>query len=256
MITLDDLALIRPAIVQLVIDKVTPTLNAILAKIKEDNPEWVWSRSTLYRSMGTIGFKYNSGRFNYYDRVREKTDDTKPATSNMKKTELIDWLMKREGVDENKVLLPYTDLEQLKQNQLWTLCQYNKPSKQYKIMEWINDWNSARGTDIVVNILPVAHPQLNPIELVWSWIKSHVASANHEFHMGKIQQLTLQLVNQIDQIDQTWWSQACEKSHKHAEGYIVADEIIMGSVEDESNSDGDEEDYCFDEDLYTGGWGT
>jgi hypothetical protein len=34
------------------------------------------------------------------------------------------------------------------------------------------------GTDIQILFLPVAHPQLNPIEIIWSRIKTFVASRN------------------------------------------------------------------------------
>ena len=44
----DDIALIRPALVSLVNEKQPVTLDSLLQRIKNDNPNWKWSRVTLY----------------------------------------------------------------------------------------------------------------------------------------------------------------------------------------------------------------
>ena len=58
---------------------------------------------------------------------------------------------------------------------IWSICQQNKPPKKFKIFEQIAKWNENHlNTDIQVNILSVAHPQLNPIEMLWNWLKTDV----------------------------------------------------------------------------------
>jgi transposase len=39
-------------------------------------------------------------------------------------------------------------------------------------------------------MLPIAHPQLNPVELIWNWIKVYVKSNNHDFSMRSVEKLT------------------------------------------------------------------
>ena len=70
-ISRDDEAKIRPALISLVQDKVTPNLDNLLQRLKAREGGWEFSRSTLYTALLRIGFKFNSKRSNYYDRLRE-----------------------------------------------------------------------------------------------------------------------------------------------------------------------------------------
>jgi transposase len=42
-------------------------------------------------------------------------------------------------------------------------------------------------TDIKVNILPIARPQLSPIELIWNWTKVYVKSNKHDFSKRSVE---------------------------------------------------------------------
>jgi len=64
------------------------------------------------------------------------------------------------------------------------------PWPQYLAQKWINDFNAAHGTDIKFLLLPVAHPILNPIELMWSHLKRHVRQHNRDFTMESIENHT------------------------------------------------------------------
>ena len=102
----------------------------------------------------------------------------------------------------------------------------------------ISDTIKYLNTDIVVNLLPVAHPQLNPIEMLWNWIKTYVKTNNHEFSMPAIKRLTDE---RIEQLGQEYWTKACDKSHAFAIASFEADAMLLGDDEDvedvESNDD-------------------
>jgi hypothetical protein len=70
---------------------------------------------------------------------------------------------------------------------LWALRQIHRSANRFKGFYWIADWNSSHGTDIRINILQVAHPQLNPVELIWNWIKVYYKSNNHDFSMPTVE---------------------------------------------------------------------
>ena len=70
----DDIALIRPALVSLVIEKQPVTLDSLLQRIKNDNPNWKWSRVTLYRALrDRCGIVFTTRRVDkrYYEKLHE-----------------------------------------------------------------------------------------------------------------------------------------------------------------------------------------
>ena len=71
----EDVAKIRPVVVELVLAKQPVTLDRILAKLKEDPVGWAWSRSTLYRAMLRLGFSFSRRKHGYYERLREDEEN-------------------------------------------------------------------------------------------------------------------------------------------------------------------------------------
>ena len=122
------------------------------------------------------------------------TDDSKPATGNMKRLELIDWIVKYGVKDENSTL--YTadrfnnDMRSVLlndtviQKQGWqktdilTLGKSVQLPKKYVAQQIIDEYNLENEADIKLLILPVTHPILNPIEMMWGQIKFHVRTNN------------------------------------------------------------------------------
>jgi len=98
------------------------------------------------------------------------------------------------------------------------------PPKRYKVFDWIADWNSSYETDIRINILPIAHPQLNLIEQIWNWTKDYVKSNNHDISMRSVEKL-------IAEIDREWWRKACQGSHEFALGYQEVNEMDRMKME-------------------------
>jgi hypothetical protein len=70
-VPLEDVALIRPAINKMIINRIPRRLDTILANIKIDNPIWKWSRSALYEAMKSIGITFRTRRHWHYEVMRE-----------------------------------------------------------------------------------------------------------------------------------------------------------------------------------------
>lgn len=370
----EDTALIRPAIVALVREKVTPTLDILLKKLHDDYPEWKWSRSSLYNALHRIGFSFNSKRYGYYDRLRENpdnialrdgylqqlftyevenrqilfmdeswinknavpsncwtdgtretvdavpngkgprwimigcggrdgwiqqsfvmwtgksmhedyhtdmnaavfedwlktrvlpnvdsravivmdrapyhtvlTEESKGAQASWSRIQMAEWLVQRgwkhpvdghvvtmQEIVENQCLLPGNDgnftIHKYSKTFLYAECQAMKPPKKFKIYDWLDKWNGDHATDIKVLFLPVAHPQLNPIEMMWSWLKEHVKKNNHDFKMSTVKGLVLA---RQQQLNAEWWGKACSHASKFAMEYVEADEQLIAAEENE-----------------------
>lgn len=68
----EEMKLIRPVIVSLILQKNVPTVESINNVLKEQNKDWNHSDMTLNRAMHKLGFKFNSHRSNYYDHLHEE----------------------------------------------------------------------------------------------------------------------------------------------------------------------------------------
>ena len=62
--------LIRPALLALFTDKVTPTVSRLLMRLKDENPEWSHGRTSVYRALIRLGFTFDLRSQRYYDRIR------------------------------------------------------------------------------------------------------------------------------------------------------------------------------------------
>ena len=50
---------------------------------------------------------------------------------------------------------------------------------------------------IKILFLPVAHPELNPIEMFWACVKRAVASRNMQFRLNAVEKLTREQINLV-----------------------------------------------------------
>ena len=382
-----DAAVIRPALVSLIIEKKPVHLDSLLSRLKLDNPEWIWSRATLHRALQQrCGITFVKRQDMRYTRMREDpvnmqrrawylkyffdyteqgrpfvfmdeswlnknmvpsfcwsdgtvdselnvpsgkgerwimigagskdgwiqpsikmwkgkvlsedyhtemngdvfehwmkqhllpyvagnscividrapyhtmlTDDSKPAAKNMKREELIDWLIAHGAKDEDGELLSKEHLlsdemiiigpsgRQRKQKGwtkqlLYALAASLTPKPHYLAQEWVDTFNTMNGTDIRLLLLPVAHPVLNPIELMWGQIKRYVRDNNCDFTMSHIRELAEQ---KIQEQDSRAWNASFQHTWKYATQQWQADEMLLedeeGSADDEE-SHGDQDD--------------
>ena len=66
------------------------------------------------------------------------------------------------------------------------LARENKPNPKFIVQE------IAKKYGVEILILPVAHPELNPIEMVWSEIKRKCAQKNLNFKLKEVEQIARQ----------------------------------------------------------------
>ena len=64
------------------------------------------------------------------------------------------------------------ELMALTRVELANFCKQNKPKPKYMISKIAEKYN------VKILFLPVAHPELNPIELVWSMLKKYIKEKN------------------------------------------------------------------------------
>ncbi len=162
----------------------------------------------------------------------EVTEESKRPSFNLTKAELLTYYLRNNRRRSNTL---FNTLMSLKKTAIFWLCQTTIPPKKFKIFEWIKEWNALNKTDIKVNFLPIAHPQLNPIELIWSQIKSYVKDNNHDFNMKTIEMLTRQ---KQAMLNSEAWIKVCDRADEFAKSYEEADETdLPDAAEAVSGSD-------------------
>ena len=103
-----------------------------------------------------------------------------------------------------------------------------KPAPQFLVQKWVDSYNSANGTDVKVLFLPVAHPQLNPIETMWSLIKQFVRQHNRLYDMHAIWRLAAE---RRDSLDAAAWAALYGHMRKYAIDQWEADELLLKQEE-------------------------
>ncbi len=63
------------------------------------------------------------------------------------------------------------------------------PPPKYKVQQ-LADKFSLPNFDIKILFLPVSHPELNPMEMIWSYVKRKVGKNNLEFKLCEVEEFT------------------------------------------------------------------
>jgi len=180
------------------------------------------------------------------------TEQSKGARSTFNREQLADWLVRHaaKGDDgemltidnllRDETVIPVAGGSTRRRNgwskqAMYALATEIKPKPQYLVHEWCKSFNESHGSNVTVLLLPVAHPVLNPIELIWSRVKRYVREGNHDYDMAKIRQLALEVQGSLGPDD---WKGVCEHSHAFAVDQWRADELIL--EEEESSADAEE----------------
>ncbi len=179
---------------------------------------------------------------------REMEEASKGAQEKWLKSELIDWLKCNHGYSDS-------DFKDKLKKEVYAICKKHKPAPIYKAKVWIDEWNKS-GSDIKLLYLPVANPELNPIEHVWCSLKQHVANNNINHSMKDIETLALKYVAEHgakcwkDAIAMTencilftYGSQLAAAATAPSVASTVEDEEVCDDASDDSESDSsDDED--------------
>ena len=151
----------------------------------------------------------------------------KIPTMKSRKSEMKEWLTKH-GIDHDECDLKVDLMEKITQA---------RPTKQFA-----TDAIAEKFTHTVVR-LPVAHPELNPIELAWSVIKGYVAKHNKKYTLTEVERLTREAIGKVTP---TMWERFCAHTEKVEEMYWKKDRLIK-DVEEIMLNVGDDDDDSDDE---------
>ena len=157
-----------------------------------------------------------------------KCPESVAPTSSWRKAEMQAWLTERK--------VPWTT-DMLKA-ELYEIVKRNKPAVQYVVD------NMALQQGFVVVRLPPYHCILNPIELIWAWVKGKVAELNKTFKIRDVQTLTMEA---IEAVTPAQWSEACRHCEDLVEEFwksdgmqeIQVERLVIDSSADSSDSSDD-----------------
>lgn len=118
---------------------------------------------------------------------------------------------------------------------LQTLATSLKPEPVFLVFEWVKQWNRTHNATIDLLFLPVAHPQLNPIELMWSQIKRYVRTNNKDWNMPELKRLAEEKRDSLSAMD---WKNSFAHTEKFARLCWKADQNV---ARDRDGVEADEE---------------
>jgi len=106
------------------------------------------------------------------------TDDARLASTKMKKAEFAEWLVRHDAVPHSCL---FQDCRQLKTKaDMKAEADKHRPAPRYQVQDL------ARRFNVKILISPVAHPELNPIEIVWGTVKMALKRANVDFTIAAL----------------------------------------------------------------------
>jgi len=106
------------------------------------------------------------------------TDDARLASTKMKKAKFAEWLVRHDAVPHSCLS---QDCRQLKTKaDMKAEADKHRPAPRYQVQDL------ARRFNVKILISPVAHPELNPIEIVWGTVKMALKRANVDFTMAAL----------------------------------------------------------------------
>ena len=109
---------------------------------------------------------------------------------------------------------------ELKRVELAALCKKHKPRKIYAVSVL------AAKFKVIVLFLPVGHPELNPIEMVWAGMKELIKKKNKNHSLSEVEALADEFLKSFDQ---SKWVKYIDHVKKIENQYLsVADDIPVG----------------------------
>lgn len=173
--------------------------------------------------------------------------DTKNPTMSWKKDEIVSWSLRREiplppGVDN---FMQMTKAELI----VHATPYFGKPEKKLEqIVKRVRP-------DVELVWLPVAHCELNPIELVWAYVKNKIAKVNmaNQAEKGRSMQVLNNLCKEsLHSVTPLLWKQCIGHAMKIEDNYWKNDQLtdnipivepIVINLNDSSSEDSDNSDY-------------
>ncbi|CAF3985209.1 unnamed protein product, partial [Rotaria sordida] len=162
---------------------------------------------------------------------REVTDNTKPPLRSWRKQMIADWLHDHD--------ISYA--KDISKAELLELAYENLPEKKYKVEE------EAKQYQINILCLPMRHCILNPVELAWANMKTHIRERNTKFTLAEVSKLAQEWIHGLSATEATSYInhiKQCEVTFKKADTYVeeIEEEINEHDDDDYSTSSTDDAD--------------
>jgi hypothetical protein len=132
-------------------------------------------------------------------------------------------------------------------NQSFASCEKVTPEPKYQVQELAYKFESG-DFNIKILMLPVAHPELNPIEHIWGVVKRLVASQNLSFNLKEVERLAREQIESFTG-SEGWgrnrrFLEFVKNAKKHEEKYREMARIQDNLDDDGSalDEDGDDDD--------------
>jgi len=157
---------------------------------------------------------------------RTLTITSQHAKSALNKPELADWLVNHDYPAEQEALMKHSKAE------LVQLCKDRRPTPVFEAILLGAVYN------ITVIFLPVAHPELNPIELIWAQVKGAIRRQNTDFQIARLRQLGEETMAAITPED---WAGAEKHSMEFEDKYrkmFQDDDVDFSGLDDEVFDEG------------------
>ena len=170
-----------------------------------------WCKKRVFPTMKRQGKKcvLVLDRATYHTKI---TDDTRPPTTQWRKAQLIEAIRRWDGPDDD---WPLTWAAEKTNRQMLQEAHRLKPAAVYEIQR-IADTFATGNFCIKVLFLPVAHPELNPIEMIWGRIKRKTASCNMTFNLNDVDAIAR---SEIDKVDISIFAKYYEHTLKEEEKF-------------------------------------
>ncbi|KAF4531050.1 hypothetical protein B566_EDAN017391 [Ephemera danica] len=150
--------------------------------------------------------------------------ETRNPSLSWKKDDIIDWLIRNHceppiGEDGIPVLF-----EQFTKSELIKMGTHKFKAHEYLLEKIIRE----SGKDVKLIWTPVAHCELNAIELVWAWVKGQVAKHNITFKVKEVEKL---VKNTLLEMPVSIWKNAVSHVQKIEEEYWIKEKLLEAEVE-------------------------
>jgi len=149
------------------------------------------------------------------------TEESKNPNMGWRKDAIIDW------IERHQIQLP-EDAEEWSEFTKPSLLQTAKPHfqpKEYLLEKIVGQCQK----QIKILWLPVAHCELNPIELIWAYIKNAVARENKTFKIKDVLQLCQ---SKLSTVPQSVWANSVRHAQKVEQYYWDKDRLCDTAVEE------------------------
>ena len=144
------------------------------------------------------------------------TPETRPPRRGWRKQQLVDAIQQWGGPDHNGPA-DWTNSRTVTKSLLYAHAVRICPQPQYQIQA-IADSFSTDTFHIKILFLPVAHPELSPIEMVWSDIKRHLCRSNFSFKLEHFEEIARESMREFGPIS---FNKYCTQVYKEEEKYIA-----------------------------------